>query len=199
MALKAMPVNSQVIKYGFSIGHATEDIQPGQWVHSHNMKTNLSGQEEYTYEPENCVLPSLESKTFQGYLRKDGKAAVRNEIWIIPTVGCVNDVAKALASSNQDLVKGSIDGLYAFTHPFGCSQTGADHAQTRKLLASLAKHPNAGAVAGPFLVVELCEEDFTSLSKEHREKYTKIFEFPEKFFRIGEEIYALPIKMPEHT
>ena len=134
------------MKYGFSIGHATEDIQPGQWVHSHNMKTNLSGQEEYTYEPENCVLPTLESKTFQGYLRKDGKAAVRNEIWIIPTVGCVNDVAKALANDNQDLVKGSIDGLYAFTHPFGCSQTGDDHAQTRKLLAALAKHPNAGAV-----------------------------------------------------
>ena len=146
MAIKAMPKGSQVMKYGFSIGHATEDIQPGQWVHSHNMKTNLSGQEEYTYTPENCVLPSLESKTFQGYLRNDGKAAVRNEIWIIPTVGCVNDVAKALASSNQDLVKGNIDGLYAFTHPFGCSQTGEDHAQTRKLLAALAKHPNAGAV-----------------------------------------------------
>ena len=134
------------MKYGFSIGHATEDIQPGQWVHSHNMKTNLSGQEEYTYEPENCILPALESKSFQGYLRNDGKAAVRNEIWIIPTVGCVNDVAKALANSNQDLVQGSIDGLYAFTHPFGCSQTGDDHAQTRKLLAALAKHPNAGAV-----------------------------------------------------
>ncbi len=146
MALKAMPTNSQVIKYGFSIGHATENIQPGQWVHSHNMATNLSGQEEYTYEPENCVLPALECKTFQGYLRSDGKAAVRNEIWIIPTVGCVNDVAKALARDNQDLVQGSIDGLYAFTHPFGCSQTGDDHAQTRKLLASLAKHPNAGAV-----------------------------------------------------
>ena len=72
MALKAMPANSQVIKYGFSIGHATENIQPGQWVHSHNMKTNLSGQEENTYEPENCVVPSLESKTFQGYLRNDG-------------------------------------------------------------------------------------------------------------------------------
>ena len=146
MAMKAMPQGSQVMKYGFSIGCATEDIQPGQWVHSHNMKTNLSGQEEYTYEPQNCALPTLESKTFQGYLRKDGKAAVRNEIWIIPTVGCVNDVAKALAKENQDLVQGSIDGLYAFTHPFGCSQTGDDHAQTRKLLAALAKHPNAGAV-----------------------------------------------------
>ena len=146
MAIKAMPKGSQVVKYGFSIGHATEDIQPGQWVHSHNVKTNLSGQEEYTYQPESCTLPKLEERTFEGYLRPNGKAAVRNEIWIIPTVGCVNDVAKMLANSNQDLVRGSIDGLYAFTHPFGCSQTGEDHAQTRKLLAALAKHPNAGAV-----------------------------------------------------
>ena len=158
MAIKVMRKGSQVMKYGFSIGHATEDIQPGQWVHSHNMKTNLSGQEEYTYEPENCILPALESKSFQGYLRDDGKAAVRNEIWIIPTVGCVNDVAKALANSNQDLVQGSIDGLYAFTHPFGCSQTGDDHAQTRKLLAALAKHPNAGAV----LVLSLGCENLTN-------------------------------------
>ena len=83
---------------------------------------------------------------FWGYRRKDGSVGIRNEIWIIPTVGCVNDVAKALVAENQDLVTGSIDGLYCFPHPFGCSQTGADHAQTRKLLAALAKHPNAGGV-----------------------------------------------------
>lgn len=157
MAIQAMPKGSQVVKYGFSIGHATEDIAPGQWVHSHNVSTNLSGQEEYTYKPENCVLPKQETRTFEGYLRPDGRVAVRNEIWIIPTVGCVNDVAKLLASSNQDLVKGSIDGLYAFPHPFGCSQTGDDHAQTRKLLAALAKHPNAGAV----LVLSLGCENLT--------------------------------------
>lgn len=93
--------------------------------------------------PEVTPVPA---ETFQGYRRKDGRAAVRNEIWIIPTVGCVNDVAKKLVADNQDLVSGSIDGLYAFPHPYGCSQTGADHAQTRKLLAALARHPNAGAV-----------------------------------------------------
>lgn len=146
MALKAMPQNTQVIKYGFSIGHATKDIQPGQWVHSHNMATNLSGQEEYNYNPNITEVTPIQPQSFQGYLRKDGSAAIRNEIWIIPTVGCVNDVAKALVRDNQDLVQGSIDGLYAYTHPFGCSQTGDDHAQTRKLLASLTKHPNAGAV-----------------------------------------------------
>ena len=72
---------------------------------------------------------------------------IRNEIWIIPAVGCVNDIPQTLVAQNQDLVTGSIDGLYAFPHPFGCSQTGSDHAQTRKLLAALARHPNAGAVA----------------------------------------------------
>ena len=146
MALKEMASDTQVMKYGFSIGHATEDIQPGQWVHSHNMATNLSGQEEYSYNPYITEVTPIQPQSFQGYLRKDGRAAIRNEIWIIPTVGCVNDVAKALVQENQDLVQGSIDGLYAYTHPFGCSQTGDDHAQTRKLLASLAKHPNAGAV-----------------------------------------------------
>ncbi len=94
---------------------------------------------------------------FQGYRRLDGRAAIRNEIWIIPTVGCVNDVAKALVRENQDLVTGSIDGLYTFTHPFGCSQTGHDHAQTRKLLAALTRHPNAGAV----LVLSLGCENLT--------------------------------------
>lgn len=146
MALCAVKSGENVIKYGFSIGHATEDIAPGGWVHTHNMATNLSGEEEYTYNSKVTWPAQKPAKTFMGYSRKDGSAAVRNEIWIIPTVGCVNDVAKALAKENQDLVTGSIDGLYAFPHPYGCSQTGFDHGQTRKLLASLAKHPNAAAV-----------------------------------------------------
>ena len=146
MALAALEAGDQVVKYGFSIGHATAAIVPGQWVHTHNMKTNLSGEEEYTYNP-NIQFPETKAPgTFQGYRRKDGSVGIRNEIWIIPSVGCVNDVAKALVAENQDLVNGSIDGLYCFPHPFGCSQTGADHAQTRKLLAALAKHPNAGGV-----------------------------------------------------
>ena len=146
MALSAMESGDQVVKYGFSIGHATATIAPGDWVHTHNMKTNLSGEEKYSYNP-NIQFPEPKApQMFQGYRRKDGSVGIRNEIWIIPTVGCVNDVAKALTAQNQDLVKDSIDGLYCFPHPFGCSQTGADHAQTRKLLASLAKHPNAGGV-----------------------------------------------------
>ena len=157
MALRPLENGAQVVKYGFSIGHATAAITPGQWVHTHNMTTNLSGEMEYTYEPDIQPVASIPAKTFRGYRRGDGKVGVRNEIWVIPTVGCVNDVAKALVKENQDLVNGSVDGLYTFTHPFGCSQTGEDHAQTRKLLASLVRHPNAGAV----LVLSLGCENLT--------------------------------------
>ncbi len=157
MALMSMDENDHVMKYGFSIGHATAPIIPGEWVHTHNMKTNLSGELEYTYEPNIRPVAPVEAKTFHGFKRKDGKVGIRNEIWIIPTVGCVNDIAKALVRENQDLVTGSIDGLYTFTHPFGCSQTGEDHTQTRKLLAALTRHPNAGAV----LVLQLGCENLT--------------------------------------
>ena len=146
IALEPIAEGAAVVKYGYPIGHTTAAVDTGAWVHTHNMKTNLSGEEEYTYEPKVPSVTAVEPETFLGYRRKDGRAAVRNEIWIIPTVGCVNDVAKKMVRDNQDLVAGSIDGLYTFTHPYGCSQTGADHAQTRKLLAALVRHPNAGAV-----------------------------------------------------
>ena len=146
IALAGISCGQPVVKYGYPIGHATADIAAGAWVHTHNMRTNLSGEEEYSYEPKVPAVEPVEPETFMGFRRKDGRVAVRNEIWIIPTVGCVNDVAKKLAADSQDLVTGSVEGLYAFTHPYGCSQTGADHAQTRKLLAALARHPNAGAV-----------------------------------------------------
>lgn len=157
MAIAPVNEGENVIKYGFAIGHATSSIAPGMWVHTHNMATNLSGEMEYSYDPKVVFPAPLPAGTFQGYRRKDGRAAIRNEIWIIPTVGCVNDVAKAMVRENQDLVAGSIDGLYTFTHPFGCSQTGEDHAQTRKLLAALTRHPNAGAV----LVLSLGCENLT--------------------------------------
>jgi altronate hydrolase len=121
------------------------------------VKTNLKGEVEYSYTPEAELLPRKEPAVFNGFIRKDGRAAVRNEIWILPTVGCVNGVCETLARENQDLVSGTIDGIYTFKHPFGCSQTGADHAQTRKLLAALADHPNAAAV----LVVSLGCENLT--------------------------------------
>ena len=157
MALRDIAAGDMVMKYGLPIGHASKEIKAGQWVHTHNMATNLKGEVEYTYEPAVKEMEPLPARTFMGYRRKDGRAASRNEIWIIPTVGCVNDVAKSLVRDNQDLVGGNIDGLYTFTHPFGCSQTGHDHAQTRRLLAALVKHPNAGAV----LVLHLGCENLT--------------------------------------
>ena len=146
MAIAPIRAGENIIKYGFAIGHALTDTNPGSWMHVHNVKTNLEGEMEYTYHPRLRYPEPVAAETFQGFLRKDGRAAIRNEIWIIPTVGCVNDVAKKLVHDNQDLVTGSVEGLYTFPHPFGCSQTGEDHAQTRKVLAALARHPNAGAV-----------------------------------------------------
>jgi len=146
IALVEMNKDDNIIKYGYPIGHAIVRIRPGDWVHIQNMVTNLSGEVEYSYSPEVRPLDPVKPESFMGYRRANGQVGVRNEIWIIPTVGCVNDVAKALVRDNQHLAAGSIDGLYCFTHPFGCSQTGEDHAQTRRLLAALARHPNAGAV-----------------------------------------------------
>ena len=161
MALAPLAPGENVVKYGFAIGSATAPIAPGQWVHTHNMHTNLSGEVEYTYNPapDLAPLPPVQPETFEGFRRLDGRAAIRNEIWIIPTVGCVNDVAKKMVADNQDLVTGSIEGLYTFTHPFGCSQTGHDHAQTRKLLAALVRHPNAAAVLVLHLGCENLQHD----------------------------------------
>ena len=157
MSIKPIAQGENIVKYGFPIGHALADVQPGTWMHTHNVKTNLEGEMEYCYHPNLTFPEKVEPETFQGFLRKDGRAAIRNEIWIIPTVGCVNDIAKKMVADNQDLVTGTVEGLYTFTHPFGCSQTGHDHAQTRKLLAALTRHPNAGAV----LVLSLGCENLT--------------------------------------
>ena len=161
MAVKPIKNGENVIKYGFPIGHATADAEPGTWMHTHNVHTNLSGEVEYSYNPapDLAPLPKVEPETFMGFRRKDGRAAIRNEIWIIPTVGCVNDIAKKMVNDNQDLVTGSVEGLYTFTHPFGCSQTGHDHAQTRKLLAALVRHPNAAAVLVLHLGCENLQHD----------------------------------------
>lgn len=145
-ALAPIAAGEPVIKYGYPIGIAKSDIQPGSWVHVHNVRTGLSEESDYAYHPEVEPVQPREPRTFMGYLRADDRAAIRNELWVLPTVGCVNSVAQRLVQQNQHLVQGSIDGLYTFPHPFGCSQMGDDHAQTRRLLAALANHPNAGGV-----------------------------------------------------
>ena len=156
MALCAIKTGEPVIKYGCPIGHATAEIAAGEWVHTHNCKTNLSEEQGYQYTPETFSLPAARSDTFMGYRRANGKVGVRNEIWIIPTVGCVNGVAERLAKLGGALAGGSLEGVYAFPHPYGCSQLGDDHVATQQLLAGLVHHPNAAGV----LVVGLgCENN----------------------------------------
>ncbi len=145
-ALSPIPAGSPVIKYGAPIGVAKEDIPAGGWVHVHNVKTGLGDVLDYTYQPQGSSLAPTGERTFQGYRRADGRAAVRNEIWIIPTVGCVNDVARAIERRAQTFKTGAIDGIFAFPHPYGCSQMGDDQENTRKVLADLINHPNAGSV-----------------------------------------------------
>jgi altronate hydrolase len=157
IALRDISEGQPVVKYGNPIGIAKESIKQGQWVHVHNVKTGLSEKAAYEYKHMVYPKPDVKPRTFMGYRREDGRAAIRNELWIIPTVGCVNSVARVLVRDNQHLVKGSIDGLHTFVHPYGCSQMGQDHEQTRKLLAALVRHPNAGGV----LVLSLGCENLT--------------------------------------
>lgn len=167
-ALKPIAAGGEVIKYGFRIGNAREDIQAGGWVHVHNLKTALGDLLTYEYAPVPSALPESEHVTFDGYRRADGKVGVRNEIWIVPTVGCVNSIAQALEKKAQKFVEGSVEGIFAFPHPYGCSQMGDDQENTRKILADMVHHPNAGGV----LVLGLgCENSNIPVLKEYIGEY----------------------------
>ena len=147
IALTDIAAGQPVIKYGCVIARARTDIPAGSWVHTHNAETELSENTEYHYDHKVYELPEVAEKTFRGYRRADGRVGIRNELWIVPLVGCVNGIAKELAEENQKLIAGtSVDGLYYFQHPYGCSQMGEDLATTAKLLAALVRHPNAGGV-----------------------------------------------------
>ncbi len=145
-ALRDIAKGEKVIKYGFPIGEATEDIPKGSHVHTNNLRTLLSGAKSYAYTPTNPVTAPLGDVTFPGFLRGDGRVGIRNELWIIPTVGCVNDVAQKLADSARGFISDRITNVHAFTHPYGCSQMGDDQEHTRQILADLCVHPNAGGV-----------------------------------------------------
>lgn len=164
-----IPAGGAVIKYGAPIGAAKEDIRKGSWIHTHNMKTGLGDVLTYTYQPRPAAkLTSDKSHVFQGFKRPDGRAGVRNEIWIIPTVGCVNNVASAIEKRAQAYLAGSIDSILAFSHPYGCSQMGEDQENTRRILADLINHPNAGGV----LVLGLgCENSNIDVLKEYIGEY----------------------------
>lgn len=149
VAIKAIDEGNDIIKYGSPIGHATAPIGVGSWVHTHNVATNLSGKIEYTYQPElhPRVYPK-DTRTFKGYVRKNGKVGIRNDLYIIPTVGCINMIGDLIAEEfkRNHPDNGSFDEVILLKHPYGCSQLGGDLEATRKILIDAAKHPNAGGV-----------------------------------------------------
>lgn len=184
-ALHDIAEGENIIKYGYPIGHATRLIKQGEWVNEHNIATNLEGTLEYAYHPQKDAnaIPLAEKgeelkgqpQQFMGYLRHNSLCGIRNDIWVIPTVGCVASLAQRLAKEFTDQMQGFSTTLetsnagetesicIAFPHTFGCSQLGCDHEQTRQILYSLITHPNAGGV----LVLGLgCENNQLSTLRE---------------------------------
>ena len=144
-ALRKIEKGEYVVKYGEIIGRATQTIEAGEWVHTHNVASHLDENVAYKYEFN--AKSFLKGKaTFRGYRREKGRAGIRNENYIIPTVGCVNNVCIRLANEAQKLISGSLDGVYALTHQFGCSQLGEDNENIKKLLCGIALNPNASFV-----------------------------------------------------
>lgn len=191
-ALVDIDENKPIIKYGSPIGIAKENIKKGSWIHTHNIKTGLGDLLNYSYEPNYSPITPSDECYFQGFRRKNGKVGVRNEIWIIPTVGCVNSIASTLEKKAQSLVNGTIDSLYAFNHPYGCSQMGDDQENTRKILSALINHPNAGGV----LVLGLgCENSNIDVLKQYigdyDEKRVKFLVCQESEDEIGDAMELL--------
>ncbi|MBS0297051.1 MAG: altronate dehydratase [Proteobacteria bacterium] len=149
LALRPIAEGAEVLKYGWPIGRTSAPIAPGDWVHSHNLKTGLEGVEAYA-PPSLTALEQIrktpDAPGFMGYRRANGRVGTRNEIWVLCTVGCVARTAQKVARLGAERHAGKVDGVHALTHPFGCSQLGDDLGHTRKLLAALAGHPNAGGV-----------------------------------------------------
>ncbi len=164
-AIKPVKKGDAVIKYGFRIGYAQEDVEVGGWIHTHNLKTALGELLEYTYNPEGHKdVEATEEAFFDGFMRENGTVGIRNEVWIIPTVGCVNSIARAIEATARMSKPEGVDEVVAFTHPYGCSQTTQDQENTRIVLADLINHPNAGAV----LVLGLgCENSRIEVLKEY--------------------------------
>lgn len=146
-ALKDIAQGEQVIKYGNPIARATADIAEGSHVHTHNVKTNLSENLEYTYSKIPTDLKSVKGRKVNVYKRADGNVGIRNELWVIPTVGCVNGQAKLIVETFKNRYgEDGFDGVFTYTHPYGCSQLGDDHERTKLILQKMVKHPNAGGV-----------------------------------------------------
>ena len=170
-ALRAIAKGENVVKYGLPIGHALADIAPGEHVHAHNTRTNLSDLDAYRYQPDLVAQPPQPAdREVQIYRRANGDVGVRNELWILPTVGCVNAMARQMQNRFLKEANGAedIDGVHLFSHTYGCSQLGDDHLNTRTMLQNMVRHPNAGAV----LVVGLgCENNQVEAFRETLGEY----------------------------
>ncbi len=146
IALCDIDAGENIIKYACPIGHAVTDIPAGSHLHTHNVKSNLSGQLSYTYTPDFRDLLPEDPRTFMGYRRPDGRVGIRNEVWIVPTVGCVSGIVREIENRAQIYKTENIDAISSFCHPYGCSQLGDDQMYTLRFLTGLIRHPNAAAV-----------------------------------------------------
>ena len=166
VALVDMCAGQQVVKYGYPIGHLTQAVNAGEWIHTHNLKSDLCDNLKYTYTPKSYDVEFQRDDNLRvmGYLRASGEMGIRNELWIVPTVGCVNGQAQAIAERlKRECDCSHLDDVRVYTHNYGCSQLGDDHANTQRALAALIKHPNAGGV----LVLGLgCENNQLASLKE---------------------------------
>lgn len=186
--IKDVAEGEDIIKYGYPIGHAMTSMKTGDWVNENNLKTNLSGTLEYTYNPITEQLTyTNQNRTFKGYVRRNGDVGIRNEIWIVPTVGCVNGIAEKLVAKLKQEKPEGVDNIYAWHHNYGCSQLSDDHENTRKVLRDICLHPNAGAV----LVLSLgCEnnqpEDFMAMLGDYDKDRIKLLVTQ----RVDDEIEA---------
>lgn len=166
VALVDMGAGQQVVKYGYPIGHLTQAVKAGEWIHTHNLKSDLCDNLKYTYTPKlyDVEFQRDDNLRVMGYLRASGEMGIRNELWIVPTVGCVNGQAQAIAERlKRECDCSHLDDVRVYTHNYGCSQLGDDHANTQRALAALIKHPNAGGV----LVLGLgCENNQIASLKE---------------------------------
>ena len=175
VALRDIAEGENIIKYGFPIGHALHAVAKGAFLDHHDIKTNLAGKLDYSdiaIKPvEETACPATGELTFEGYERPDGQAGIRNEIWVIPTVGCVNGIVKQIVDTlNAETKAEGVDGIFGFPHNYGCSQLGEDHENTKKILRDMVHHPNAGGI----LVVGLgCENNQPAVFKEFCGDYDK--------------------------
>ncbi len=201
LLIKETAAGADIIKYGYPIGHALHDLKAGEWVNENNLKTNLSGTLSYEYHPVDEPLKiKNEGRTFRGYVRQNGEVGIRNEVWIVPTVGCVNGIAEQLATLLKDETGcADIDAIHTWHHNYGCSQLSEDHENTRKVLRDIVLHPNAGAV----LVLGLgCEnnqpDQFMEMLGDYDKKRIRLLvtqkvdgDEIEEGMRILRELYAI--------